>query len=71
MEKDGVVRKKAKNPCTGRSIHAERCKRSNHDPGLNMIKEAGEVKEEDAADTSSTLERGLILAIIVAAFIVV
>ena len=53
MEKDRAVRKKTEDPGTGRSIHTKRGERSNHDPRLNMIKEAGEIKEEDAADMIS------------------
>ena len=53
MKENRTVRKKAKDPSTGRSVHAQGRERSNHDLGLNMIKEAGEVEEEDAADAIS------------------
>ena len=45
MKEDRVIRKKAKNPGTGKGINPKEGKGRNHHTRLDIIKEMGEVKK--------------------------
>ena len=51
VEEYRVIRKKAKNPGAGGSVNAQRHERGNHNAGLDMVEESGEVEEKNAANS--------------------
>ena len=51
MKENGAIRKKTKNPSTGRGVHTQGHERSNHDMWLDVIEKPRKVKEEYATDT--------------------
>ena len=48
MEEDGVICQEAKDPSTCGHIYPQRSKGSGHNVGLNMIKEARQIEEQNA-----------------------
>ena len=50
VEENGAIRKEAENPGACSSIDTQGSKCGNHDLGLDVVEEMGEIEKENAAD---------------------